>query len=130
MTQKQIEAARKALNEKHYGDGPYVKENEIVRWYKKDKILRKELSCREMINSILIYDGADSCKPGAHSYEEYLKPYAAKSKWHAGLISEERLSELIAEQTEDVAKAKVGWCEQPDSEGGYYKYCRFADEEA
>lgn len=129
MTDKQIQAAKKALNEKHYGDGPYTKDNEIVRWDKKDKTAMEELSCRDMINSILIYSGVDACKPGAHSYEEYLKPYTVKSMWHDGLISVERLAELIEEQKADFAKAKTGWCDFTDSEGGSYKYCQWADEQ-
>lgn len=128
MTNKQIQAAKEALNRKHYGDGPYVKENEIVRWYKKDKVLMEELMCRDMINSVLIYSGPDACKPGAYSYEKYLKEYTVKSFWHSGLISSERLAELIEEQKADFAKAKTGWCDHTDAEGGSYKYCHWADE--
>ena len=129
MTDKQIQAAKKLLNEKHYGDGPYTKDNEIVPWDEKDNILMEELSCRDMINSILIYSGPEACKSGLYRYERYLKPYTVNAGWHKGLISVERLAELIEEQKADFAKAKTGWCDFTDSEGGSYKYCQWADEQ-
>ena len=124
MTGKQISAAQEEIYAKyrHYPDYPigcdeYMEES--------DKILEEELSCREMINSILIYGGG--CNEGDSSYEEYLKPYTRKETFHDGLISEQRLKELIAEQKEDFAKAKVGFAGY-DSEGVSYNYCKWADE--
>lgn len=122
MTAKEIQAAKDLLHMRYYGDG-CVKPG--VKWLKEDEVLDEELSCREMINSILIYGG--SCDAGSYQYDKYLKPYTEKETWHNGLITLTRLDELIKEQKADIAKAEIGFAGY-DSEGVSYNYCRWADE--
>lgn len=126
MTEKQIRAAEEELNKKYYGDECRILENLKQPWTKKDKILKEELSCRGMINSILIY--GDSADKGSYSYDRYLKPYTVKGTWHDGLINEKRLAELVAEQKADLAKAVVRTNAYTDSEGCTYNSCTWADE--
>lgn len=125
MTEKQIEAAKDALHKKYYGDGCMFIDNLKQPWTKEDKILEEELSCRNMINSILIYGG--TCAKDSYQYKQYLKPYIKGDQWHKVLLSEERVDELIAEQKADFAKAEVGFAGY-DSEGCSYNYCKWADE--
>ena len=124
MTGKQISAAQEEIYAKyrHYPDYP-IGSDEYME--ESDKILEEELSCREMINSILIYGG--SCDKESYQHKRYLLPYTQKGTWHDGLISEERLEELITEQKADFAKAEVGFSGY-DSEGVSYNYCKWADE--
>ena len=96
-------------------------------WTKEDEVLEEELSCRGMINSILIY--GNSTDEGSYSYDRYLKPYTIKGTWHDGLIPKKRLNKLIAEQKADFAKAVVRTNVYTDSEGCSYNSCRWADEQ-
>ena len=125
MTAKQIEVAKNALHTKYYGDECRVPQNLKQPWTKEDEALEEELSCREMINSIMIYGG--DCAKDSYQYEKYLLPYTKKGTWHDGLITEQRLDELIQEQAKDIAEAQIGFAGY-DSEGVSYNYCRFADE--
>jgi len=125
MTRKEIKAARELLNLRYYGGKCHVPSNLIRPWLKEDEVFKEELSCREMINSILIYGG--SCAEDAYQYKRYLKPYTEKGTYHDGLITKERLAELIEEQKADIAKAQIGFAGY-DSEGCSYNYCKFADE--
>lgn len=114
MTSKQIAAAKKALYKKPKQE-----------WSKADKILYEELTCREMINSILIYGG--TCEKDTYQYQRYIKPYIVGNTWHKTLLSEERVDELIAEQKAEIAKAEIGFAGY-DDEGCSYRYCKFADD--
>ena len=125
MTAKQIEAARDLLHMRYYGDESRLTQNLKQPWTKEDEVFEEELSCREMINSILIYGG--NCDEDGYQYKQYLLPYTKKGTWHDGLISKERLAELISEQKADIAKAEIGFAGY-DSEGVSYNYCKFADE--
>lgn len=126
MTEKQIEAAKDALHKKYYGNNCRYWENLIQPWTKEDEILEEELSCRSMINSMLVY--GDSTEEGSYSYDRYLKPYYEGDTWrNKGLITKARVLELIEEQKADFAKAEVGFAGY-DSEGCSYNYCRWADE--
>ena len=126
MTAKQIQAAKDLLHMRYYGDNPRTPDNLKRQWLKEDEVFEEELSCREMINSIMIYGG--SCGKDTYEYNKYLKPYTEKGTWHDGLITVARLDELIREQKEDIAKAEIGFAGY-DSEGVSYNYCRFADEQ-
>ena len=123
MTAKEIQAIKDTLHKKYYGD-ECVKPG--VKWEKQDEITEEEMSCREMINSIMIYGG--SCEKNTYQYEKYLLPYTKKGTWHDGLITLARLDELIKEQKADIEKAEIGFA-GCDSEGVSYNYCRFADEQ-
>ena len=126
MTRKQIEAAKNALYDKYYGDNPRVKEYQKLPWSKEDKALEQELQIRDMINSILIYGG--NCEEGSYKYNTYLKTYYEGDDWrNQGLVTRERVLELIAEQKADFAKAVVGYA-GTDSEGCSYNYCKWEDE--
>jgi len=124
MTQKQIDAVKEIIYNKYRGHKDYPLGSDKYVSHE-DKVIEEELSCREMINSILIYGG--SCEKDTYQYTKYLKPYTEKGTWHKGLISEQRLNEIISEQKTDFAKAEVGFAGY-DGEGVSYNYCRWADE--
>ena len=126
MTGKQIEAAKNALHQKYYGDNCIFADNLKQPWTEADELLDEELSCREMINSILIYGG--NCSEDSYQYKTYLTSYVEGNPWHKGIITKERLAQLIEEQKADFAKAEVGFA-GCDSEGCSYNYCRWADEQ-
>lgn len=104
MTGKQIEEARKNEGYIPYG----------------------ELSCREMINSCLIYHNIEG---GRYAFyrelnwcnETYASPYIKR-------LGKKRVDELFEEQVEDFKKAKVYVNVGCDSEGVWYNSIRWADE--
>lgn len=119
MTRKQIEARKDAIYFTVYGNGMRVgKWNQFTKSQKSEL---EELSCREMINSSLIYNGHIllSQRKG-YSYQQYILPYESK-------VGRNRLNELIDEQIEDFKKAEVGYA-GCDSEGCSYNYCKWADD--
>lgn len=128
MTEKQIEAAKDALHKKYYGDGCVYWGNLKQPWTKEDEILKEELSCRSMINSMLIY--GDSVKKGSWSYNRYLMRYVTGTVYDNfnGLLTEQRVDELIEEQKADFAKAVVRSNVYTDGEGCSYNSCRWEDE--
>lgn len=105
MTRKQIEAIKSTL--------PRFEERT-----EEQKQTYKELSCRKMINSILIYSGEPRKENG--EYDKYLKDYVNE-------LGKNKVDELIDEQEEDFSKAIVGYA-GTDNEGVSYNYCRWADE--
>lgn len=130
MTNKQIEAARQALP------------NYLGCWHDmsdEQKQLDRELSCRGMINTIMIY----GCKPGiqeqwdseqkkmvsAEEYifnDKYLKDYIEPGRGcysEQRYIGAERVKELISEQWHDFQQCKVGYA------GEGYNYCFWPDDE-
>lgn len=127
MTAKEIQAAKDALYEKYYGDKSRLPQNLKQPWTKEDEIFEEELSCRDMINSMLVY--GDSVEKGSYGYNKYLKTYTEKGTWHDGLLTEKRLAEIIAEQKKDFEKAIVKRDVYTDSEGCSYNSCRWADEQ-
>ena len=126
MTRKEIEATRELLNLRYYGNNPHLPEYQLREWLPEDEVLEEELSCREMINSIMIYGG--DCSEDSYQYKKYLISYVEGNPWHKGLITKERLAQLIEEQREDIKKAQIGFA-GCDSEGCSYNYCRWADEQ-
>ena len=114
MTNKQIRAAKDSL--------PRLRDmNE-----EQEKIYR-ELSCREMINSIMIYGNINSPyneKTGKLDY--YLLDYAKDSGFYG--IGKQRVLELVREQQADFAKANVNYGVYTDGEGCTYNSCNWGDE--
>jgi hypothetical protein len=111
MTRKQIDALKETAE---YGTELY-----------------EELSCREMINSILIYGNINSADEGGYSHERYVKPfYTGKHQFYnkKPLLTKERVLELIEEQKADFAKAVVRANTYTDGEGCTYNSCRWEDE--
>jgi hypothetical protein len=127
MTEKQIQAVKDRLNEKYYGDEPRFPEYLKQPITKEDKNLYKELSCREMINSSLIY-GDDPFRKidkwwYGHGYCErsYMSDYEDK-------LGVERVRQLYEEQKFDISQAKVHHNVHTDSEGLSYNSITWADE--
>ena len=102
MTWKQIEALRKSLPI-HYCDM-------TDEQYKLDK----EIWCREMINSCLIY--------WTNFLNSHYKDKHIKELW------EERVKELYEEQLKDFKQAIVSHCVGVDWEGCTYNSIKWADE--
>ena len=126
MTEKQIEALKKELNTKHYGNNSYMPENLILPWTREEEVLMQELQIREMINSILIYGGDPT--EGTWKHDRYLKTYYEGNDWrNKGFVTRERVNELIAEQQESFSKATVSFAGY-DSEGVSYNSCKWEDD--
>ena len=107
MTDKQIQAARETL------PSVYVQKTE------EERKLERELFCREMINSILIYNGVKALD---EEMDRYLLRYVKE-------LSKERVLELIKEQVADFEKAIVKRNVYTDWEGCTYNTCLWADEQ-
>lgn len=119
MTRKQIESRKNAIYSTVYGNEMRIgKHDQFTRSQKREL---EELSCREMINSSLVYNGYIllSQRKG-YSYKMYIMPYEKR-------VGKARLNILIDEQIEDFKKAEVGYA-GCDSEGCSYNYCKWADE--
>lgn len=125
MTDKQIQKAKDELNFKYYGGDVRIPQNEKRPWTKDDKILMEELSCREMINSMLIY--GSSVDEGGWSFNKYLATYYKGDAWRKPLLTKERVLELIAEQKKSFEKATVLRNVYEDSEGCTYNSCDWGD---
>jgi len=113
MTDKQIEQARKNLP-------PYMEQE---KWTEQDHKTDCELSCREMINSILVYWGIGSViNKASYCYERYLKDYESE-------LSTEIVDRLVTEQVEDFKNAETHWISGSENiDGGPYKSVRWADD--
>jgi hypothetical protein len=108
MTDKQIEQAKKTLPKWEAGKKTiYTPEQEQ---------LKNELWCREMINSILCYDGPRNIMSNRYLYD-YIKKL--------GIDTVQRLCD---EQIEDFNKAVVRRNVCTDSEGVSYNSIIWADE--
>lgn len=109
MTSKQIEDAKKILPRFNYRTP-------------QEKHIADELSCREMINSCLIY-----CNPTAfydettHEFQDYAQRYVKD-------LGAETVKRLWDEQLADFSKATVLFGVYTDSEGCCYNSCIWADE--
>lgn len=84
----------------------------------------EELSCREMINSCLIYHSAryDFYDPKTKQFGRYAKDYVES-------LGEETVVRLYNEQAEDFSKAIVRHNVYTDSEDVSYNSCVWADEQ-
>ena len=116
MTRKEIEQAKKTLP-------PYGERNAA------QKQLEKELRCREMINSIMVYHGINAPfdeKKGI--FNKYLQSYAENARDEFYFLGAKRTIELVRKQQEDFAKAVVISDSFTDSEGCSYNTCIWADD--
>lgn len=120
MTRKEIETAKKGLPS-------WMNYKSMTE---EQKQTYKELKCREMINSILIYDGVKGLFDKDGRLCRYLRSYADENYRDAAhyYISEKRVLELIEEQKNDFAKAKVRRDVHTDYEGVSYNSIAWADE--
>ena len=109
MTRKEIEQAKRALPQWKNGVPP-------VRTPEQKKI-DQELSCRDMINSIMCYDGTKNIIDN-----RYLKTYIKE-------LGHDTVERLCEEQIADFEKAYVKRNIGPDSEGCYYSAIIWADEQ-
>lgn len=125
MTDKQIQKAKDELNFKYYGDDVRTNDNLKRKWTKKDSILMEELSCRDMINSMLVY--GSSTDEGSWAFDQYLADYYKGNVWKKPLLTKERVLELIAEQKKSFEKAVVSYNVYEDSEGCTYNSCDWGD---
>lgn len=82
--------------------------------------LSKELDCREMIDSILIYHGANQIREDSYFYGQYLRKYAQE-------LGVDTVSRLCDEQLADFQKACVFYGGR-DGEGISYRSIMWADE--
>ena len=112
MTGREITAARKQL--------PSPTQVPWKDWTKEQKQADRELSCREMINSILCYDGKYGIQKDSVHYKNYLADYVSQ-------LGEETVDRLCKEQIEDFEKAVVRYA-GTDGEGLSYKSITWADE--
>lgn len=118
MTDKQIKAARETLSKTSWNS--YTPEQEQ---------LRKELSCREMIISILVYRGVEGLFDKDGRIDYYLRSYAEYTSDAWNYIGMERVLELIEEQKADFEKAVVLRNTYTDHEGCTYNSIIWADDE-
>ena len=115
MTDKQIKAAKKALPR-------------LGSMNEEQTKLHAELSCREMINSIMIYGNINS---PYNEKEDKLDRYL-EERWQNRssmfYVPRKRIIELVKEQQADFAKAVVKSGVYTDYEGCTYNTCVWADE--
>lgn len=110
MTGKQIEAARKALSGSFSNMTP------------KQRQQYDELSCREMINSCLVYG------EGYDFYDSNSGKFGPAAERHVKQLGEKTALRLFKEQVDDFSKAIVHYGVFTDDEGCTYNSCTWADE--
>ena len=112
MTRKQIDQVRKELRKKTYKD-----------WTDAEKMIDRELYCREMINSCLIYGSASY-----YFYNKESEQFGHYATNYVRELGEKRVKELFEEQCADFAKATVYRNVYTDSEGCTYNSCKWEDD--
>ena len=127
MTGRQIQAVKNRLNEKYYGDKACIPCNLKQPWTAADEQLEQELSCREMINSCLIY-GTDPFRKidkwwygHGHCERSYMSEYE-------DYLGVERVQQLYEEQKYDISQAIIRHNVHTDNEGLNYNSITWADE--
>lgn len=118
MTDKQIEAAKDAIKRS------YNTYNTVTEQQKREYA---ELSCRDMINSIMIYGNINS---PYNEKDDKLNSYLEKCWQERGMfyVPRKRIIELVREQQQDFAKAEVQRGYYTDNEGCTYYSCKWADD--
>lgn len=112
MTEKEIEIAEKALPSYFEDMTP-----EQCRQY-------EELSCRNMINSCLIYGSAHY-----HFYDPITQQFGHYAMDYVKSLGKKTVVRLYNEQVEDFSKAIVETDVYTDSEGVSYNSCIWEDEQ-
>ena len=115
MTRKEIEKAKKSL---------FV--NGIYSLTEDEQKIANELSCREMINSILCYHGERGLFTENGDLNRYLYRKGSDHEYYG--IGKERIMELIDEQLNDFRQAKVLHSVYTDGEGLTYNSIVWADD--
>lgn len=114
MTRKQISAAEQTL--------PPYRERSAEQ-----VTLAKELRCRNMINSLMIYGNINSpYNEQTKEFNFYLHDYVSGDEF--SFLGTKRVLELVREQQEDFKKAKVKNNVYVDCEGCSYNSCTWADD--
>ena len=113
MTGNEIKKTRENLPKWEYGVPPVYTPEE--------KQLDRELSCREMINSLLIYHGRNGISMDNYFGKEYLSDYVKE-------LGQETVDRLCTEQLKDFEKAVVYENVGTDNEGVSYNSIKWADE--
>lgn len=113
MTGRQIKEAKEML--------PGRTQVPWREWTPEQQRLDRELSCREMINSILLYHGEDGLKRDGFHYDVYLRSYVDE-------LGAETVDRLCEEQVADFRKAVVFENVFVDGEGLPYNAIKWADE--
>lgn len=113
MTDREIKKARETLPKWENGNPPVYTSEE--------KQLDRELSCREMINSLLIYHGRDGISMDNYFGNRYLSDYVKE-------LGQDTVDRLCSEQLKDFEKAVVYENVGTDSEGVTYNSIKWADE--
>jgi hypothetical protein len=107
ITRKEIEQAKNELP---------------LKKTKQQEEIYQSLRCREMVNSIMIYDGINALKNENNTFNKYLLSYVDE-------LGEEKVNQLIKEQIDDFSKAVVKYNTYTDHEGCTYNTCIWADEQ-
>jgi hypothetical protein len=112
MTGKQIEAAKKLLP------------SPLMKMTSRQRRLREELDCRDMINSCLIYGSAgyDFYNPHTGVFGQYAEDYVKT-------LGKDSVIRLFNEQHCDFSKAVVRYSVYTDREGCTYNSCKWEDEQ-
>ena len=112
MTGKQIETAKRAL--------PGFWEPKNARQRRQEK----ELACREMINSCLVYGSAryDFSNPATGEFGRYAEDYVKS-------LGKKTVIRLYNEQVSDFSEAVVKHGVYTDGEGCSYNACIWKDEQ-
>lgn len=119
MTGPEIEKRKTELYSKYYGENSRTLDNLKMAWTKEDETEMEELSCRDMINSCLIY-GSDPFHTTTkhwcgHGYCErsYMSDYE-------DVLGKKRVKVLVGEQRETISKSTIQHNVYEDSEGCTY----------
>lgn len=112
MTGREIERMERSLPRWENGKPPVLTEEQ--------KSLSRELSCRGMINCILLYHGNYGVREDSYFYNQYLRTYERE-------LGHDCVRKLCQEQLEDFQKA-VDCYAGRDDEGLSYRSITWADE--
>lgn len=108
MTRKELNRLKKSFPKWENGRPPVLTEEQ--------KLLREKISCIEMIDSILIYNGSKDIFSN-----RYLKDYIY-------LLGIKTVAELVIGQVEDIAKSTILRGVHTDNEGLSYNSIIWYDE--
>ena len=119
MTGPEIEKRKTELYSKYYGEKPRTLDNLKMAWTKEDETEMEELSCRDMINSCLIY-GSDPFHTITKHW--YMHGYCTRSYMsdYEDVLGKKRVKVLVDEQRETISKSTIRHNVYEDSEGCTY----------